>query len=147
MATDFHALGHWEALTQFLSKQHTPAVRSAAAWAVGTAVKNSYDHQLWLLESSGTLDDLLQMLSGACSGPEQLDAAKKAMYAIGAGSRGNTDVQAALRQRQAMPLLQRVFDTCTDAADEGQATLVAKTWHYISDLVDERWYVQNTLLA
>ena len=43
---DFHTIGGWPVLSSLLADRHAPAVRAAAAWAVGTAVKNSYDYQV-----------------------------------------------------------------------------------------------------
>ena len=58
-----------------LAEHHTPAVRAAAAWAVGTAVKNSYDYQLWVLERPSTHPTPLR------AKPHQDDAAAAAAAA------------------------------------------------------------------
>ena len=59
-ARDFHTIGCWPALTQHLlikpSNGITVAMlsnkrRAYTAWVIGTAVKNDYDYQLWVLES------------------------------------------------------------------------------------------------
>ena len=50
-ARDFHTIGGWPILVGMLEPHHSTSVQAAAAWAIGTAVKNSYDYQLWALES------------------------------------------------------------------------------------------------
>ena len=61
-ARDFHTIGCWPALTKHLLVQpsddtiHNDSMlsnkrRVYTAWAIGTAVKNDYDYQLWVLES------------------------------------------------------------------------------------------------
>ena len=146
---DFHTIGGWPVLASLLAEHHTPAVRAAAAWAVGTAVKNSYDYQLWVLERPSThptplrakphqddaaaaaaavgvdgdavpapstlstdgdrscLEHLVALLpsptaAAARAGyserpaavPEELQ--RRALYALSASLRGNTDVQEAV---------------------------------------------------
>eukprot|EP01039_Chlorochromonas_danica_P011211 gene11209-12503_t len=60
-ARDFHTIGGWPVLVNQLLPQHNAGsdrsniveyhrVAAAAAWAVGTTIKNSYDYQLWLAE-------------------------------------------------------------------------------------------------
>jgi len=65
-------------LASLLAEHHTPAVRAAAAWAVGTAVKNSYDYQLWVLERPSTHPTPLR------AKPHQDDAAAAAAAAAAA---------------------------------------------------------------
>ncbi len=49
-ARDFYTIGGWPILVSLLHPSRTIEHRSLAAWAVGTAIKNSYDYQLWVLE-------------------------------------------------------------------------------------------------
>eukprot|EP00601_Ochromonadales_sp_CCMP2298_P011756 CAMPEP_0173254342 /NCGR_PEP_ID=MMETSP1142-20121109/21866_1 /TAXON_ID=483371 /ORGANISM="non described non described, Strain CCMP2298" /LENGTH=329 /DNA_ID=CAMNT_0014187759 /DNA_START=80 /DNA_END=1065 /DNA_ORIENTATION=- len=49
-ARDFHTIGAWPTLVRFLGPEQPSSVRAAAAWAVGSAVKSTYDYQLWTLE-------------------------------------------------------------------------------------------------
>lgn len=50
-ARDFHTIGGWPALVSMLGREHSLLHRGLAAWGIGTSIKNSYDHQLWVLES------------------------------------------------------------------------------------------------
>lgn len=50
-ARDFHTIGAWPSLVSMLLPEHRMSVRTAAAWAIGTAVKNDYSYQLWTLEN------------------------------------------------------------------------------------------------
>lgn len=66
-ARDFHTIGGWPALTSLLPGAHkrpesetggggqdrSLAVQTMAAHCIGTAVKNDYDFQLWVLEEAG----------------------------------------------------------------------------------------------
>jgi hypothetical protein len=47
---DFHTIGGWPTLVGMLAPAYSDEHRAMAALAVGTAVKNSYDFQLWSLE-------------------------------------------------------------------------------------------------
>ena len=49
-ARDFHTIGAWPILVSMLDKKYGVETRARAAWAIGSAVKNSYDYQLWTLE-------------------------------------------------------------------------------------------------
>jgi hypothetical protein len=51
-AHDFHTIKGWPVLVSILAPIHRSELRARAALAVGTAVKNSYDYQLWVLEPS-----------------------------------------------------------------------------------------------
>lgn len=52
MAKDFHTIGGFPALVSMLRDSQPESVREMAAWAIGTAVKNEPEHQLWVLEVS-----------------------------------------------------------------------------------------------
>lgn len=52
MARDFHTIGGFPTLASMLRCSRPEVVRELAAWAVGTAVKNEPEHQLWVLEVS-----------------------------------------------------------------------------------------------
>ena len=65
-ARDFHTIDCWPALTKHLVIKpsddiiHSDSMlrnkrRAYTAWAIGTAVKNDYDYQLWVLESIHTV--------------------------------------------------------------------------------------------
>lgn len=50
MARDFHTIGGFPTLASMLGDSQPEGVREMAAWAIGTAVKNEPEHQLWVLE-------------------------------------------------------------------------------------------------
>lgn len=52
MARDFHTIGGFPILVSMLRESQPEGVREMAAWAIGTAVKNEAEHQLWVLEVS-----------------------------------------------------------------------------------------------
>ena len=51
-ARDFHTIGGWPVLASLLapSEGRDSETQALAAWAIGSAVKNSYDYQLWSVE-------------------------------------------------------------------------------------------------
>ena len=49
-ARDYHTIGLWPILLSHLTSYYSKSIRCHTAWAIGTAVKNTYDYQLWTLE-------------------------------------------------------------------------------------------------
>lgn len=131
-ANDFHTIGGWSILSTLLSPKYPPEIRAAAAWAVGTAVKNNYDYQLWVLErfediqynamevevtaqegaipvtvyyNTSTLLNLLAAVQEDSLGPD-MTLKLKLLYALSAAVRGNPDVQQAVLEADLpVPLL------------------------------------------
>lgn len=114
-ARDFHTIGGWPTLLSHLKASQPLQVRSVAALAVGTAIKNTYDYQLWTLESPASsntdgghlvvsgLDLLIEALGTSDNTAEEISSErfelhKRALYALSAAMRGNMDVQDALLQ-------------------------------------------------
>lgn len=121
-ARDFHTIGKWPALSSLLPglTHRSVAVQSKAVQCIGTAVKNDYDFQLWVLEVAGGQEaggenrSVLEVLTAALheatlrvssadgrSAPQKekddLDELlRRVLYALSAASRGNLDVQSAL---------------------------------------------------
>jgi hypothetical protein len=116
---DFHTIGGWPNLTSLLPglTHRSLQVQAKAVHCIGTAIKNDYDFQLWVLESAGgqvegrerTVLDLL--LSAMHDISQQIittmdlsDAVKtdmdelqrRVLYALSSAVRGNMDVQASL---------------------------------------------------
>lgn len=118
-AKDFHTIGGWVILSSLLSARYPNEIRAAAAWAVGTAVKNSYDYQLWAIEP---FEDMYQLGSEISANGDLIPVSAhynastlqyltdillddsiemglplrlKALYAFAAAVRGNPDVQGA----------------------------------------------------
>jgi hypothetical protein len=52
-ARDFYSIGGWSVLLRLMdpSYKQEEEVQAAAAWAIGTAIKNDYDFQLWVLQT------------------------------------------------------------------------------------------------
>jgi hypothetical protein len=124
-ARDFHTIGGWPVLAGLLSSP-IPTHRSLSAWCIGSAIKNQYDYQLWVLEPisislPGTSETVvgnmtssaLELLLGSLrdeslvlqrelrDGHENkvqasLETLKRLLYAISSATRGNMDVQEAL---------------------------------------------------
>ena len=53
--------GGWSILANMLHPSKHPEQQAMAAWAMGTAVKNSYDFQLWMLESDYSHPSVLSL--------------------------------------------------------------------------------------
>lgn len=86
-ARDFHTLGGWPLLASLLLSEDT-SVRALAAWAMGTAVKNTMEFRPWTTQLLPDGSTPLALLLGAF--PARLPLAKKLVYALGAFLRGNS---------------------------------------------------------
>lgn len=165
-ARDFHTIGGWPTLLSFLTESHPPAVRATAAWAVGTAVKNTYDYQLWTLEAlsevsgvsaEGAAPTGVQLLLSALeasveSGDTELQ--KRSLYALSAAMRGNVDVQDAVRQVRGptgeASYLTSLWRLARVNSDNDQGAAVAadvqrKVWASLADLLQERAFIRREL--
>jgi len=155
-ARDFHTIGGWPILVSMLDKEKPAKHRMYAAWTIGTAIKNSYDYQLWTLEkgditsmqSSDTqtcLQALVDML-----GYQQIDdnqeIQRRALYAISSAIRGNVDVQNALMDE--FGKVDKTFLTYMEtivSSNTSHPELIRKAWALVSDMLDERNYVRQEL--
>lgn len=145
-ARDFHTQGLWRDLVLTLSNDRPMEVRAGAAWAIGSAVKNSYDYQLWVLEEvegSSCLDLLLSALnSDSDKSLAYNELLKKVFYAISSASRGNVDVGEALLVHP-MKFLDRMFVIAS--SERYSRGIVRKIWTYVADQLEERKYIRFTL--
>jgi hypothetical protein len=57
-ARDYHTIGLWPTLLSHLTSHYSKSIRCHTAWAIGTAVKNTYDYQLWTLERIEVMIDI-----------------------------------------------------------------------------------------
>jgi hypothetical protein len=162
-ARDFHTIGGWPTLLSFLTAQHPASVRSTAAWAVGTAVKNTYDYQLWTLEglagSSSTgeaaptptaVELLVAMLGdGQRDTADNFEMEKRALYALSAAMRGNIDVQEAVRQIRSpaggVAYLDALLALAQDKHSAVPADVHRKVWASLADLLQERAFIRREL--
>ncbi|CAM9095689.1 unnamed protein product [Phaeothamnion confervicola] len=93
MARDFHTLGGWDELVAHLAADTPNDARTMAAWAVGTAIKNMPEFQLWALEPAAAaggrtaLELLIDSLSSAAAAAEA-EAAAAALAANTATANG-----------------------------------------------------------
>ena len=129
-----------------------PSTRSGA-WCIGTAVKNSYDYQLYVLEklpaenSEETSPTVLKLLVTLLSIGND-EAKRKALYAISASSRGNPDVQMALLSKDLsfIPLLHQIVTPVRKMCNSS-IELERKVWSFVSDMLEERDYIQTEFLG
>ena len=122
-ARDFHTIGGWNVMNNIFQTPAAPtAVKAAIALCVGTAVKNNYDYQMWVLEVPSPLENrtdqsesgipLIQAmadslrreaLDGTSSSvpdwtrTERLGLVNNLLYGVFAACRGNIDVQEAIQ--------------------------------------------------
>ena len=153
-ARDYHTIGGWPSLVALLALNQPVSVRTIAAWAVGTAVKNDYDYQLWTIEnvtdpiSTTTTTTCIELLAAALSsadyneGNEELQ--KKALYALSSASRGNVDVQGKL-----LDLDDSVLENLLAIVvrEEVSVELIRKVWSFIGDMLEERRYVKVEMVS
>lgn len=144
-ARDFHTIGSWPTLVTQLGDFPEP-IQAHATWVIGTAIKNHYDYQLWLLEeddSGSALQRLVQLLSSQSTGTssETLSLQKRVLYALSSGLRGNMDIQAAVMRTA---LSSRLLELLT--AEGTHVEVLRKVLALMSDLLQEREYIQLELL-
>ncbi len=142
-ARDFYTIGSWPVLVQQL--QHTQLdIQAAAAWAIGTTIKNHYDYQLWLLEpvalasNTTALALLLSLLDTTSTLPsiEYIELQKRVLYAISAALRGNLDLQTSVLHSDLPSSLYRMINH-VDASPEVVRKIVA----LLADMMIEREYI------
>jgi hypothetical protein len=153
-AKDYYTQGFWRDLVAGLSDDRPIAIRLGVAWVVGTAVKNSYDYQLWTLESYDTSASCLDLLLSALDNihaaatdrdPVEYDELyKKVLYAISSATRGNVDVGDAIMNHSSLFLDKLVHIV---ASGSFSRELTRKVWTFVSDMLEERQYVRFGLLS
>ena len=167
-ARDFHSIGGWPALTSLLPgvTQRPVSVQSKAVHCIGTAIKNDYDFQLWVLEGAGgqadgstVLDILLfalrdvniRAISGEANDDNKLEIdtlQRRILYAIAAAARGNMDVQSQLTPEieieSSRPSFLKLLMSCIETP-ELSVGVKRKCWHIVADLLDEMVYIRHDI--
>jgi hypothetical protein len=174
-ARDFHTIGGWNTVVPLLDEDEATSIQALAALVIGTSIKNDYDFQLWTLETitysardgstktTCALDRLLEILQRAASVSEEDELQRRVLYGLAAAARGNPDVQNVLLSRNvkvASPdssgetIVQIVNRKIQEhqsiyfASDlQSYPHLLLKMWQFVSDMVEERRYVQKDLLS
>eukprot|EP00980_Cylindrotheca_fusiformis_P023133 scaffold10187_cov195-Cylindrotheca_fusiformis.AAC.1 len=142
MARDFHTLGGWQLLVTLLSEDvHVPqnktigrlsrrteekirAVQAQAAWAIGTAVKNTEEFFPYAVEpfsiknhdKTTAVDELINVFCHQYQDPGSWEVRKlmeKAIYGLGAVLRGNRLAQAHIVGRDGASRLGTLFYAIT----------------------------------
>lgn len=172
-ARDFHTIGGWPILVNMLEPGRHPALRSRAAMAIGTAMKNSYDYQLWALESSSVpignwlgqqidgnwtcLELLLDLLDSSDVSDLEEEPQRRALYALSSAMRGNSDVQEALlsmtttdiEPRRNSKISYDILKQLTVLASKNSTSpeVPRKVWSLVADMLGESGYVHGELAA
>lgn len=156
-ARDFHSIGGWPILVSMLGTDKPINHRMYAAWTIGTAIKNSYDYQLWTLEKGedngsnqsidkpNCLQALVHMLGSEYHDDSQ-QLQRRALYAISSAIRGNVDIQNALMDD--FGKVDTSFLTYMEtivSSNTSHPELVRKAWALVGDMLDERSYVRQEL--
>jgi hypothetical protein len=147
-ARDFHTIGGWPILISYLSPHRSDKLRELAALAVGTAVKNQYDYQLWLIESptsTKNIRDNIDQFIGNATGLDMLidilhshrledktDLLQKTIYAISSAARGNLEIQEHLSRHEYFP------DAIAKVTRIEAKNIVRKLWSFVEDMLHER---------
>ncbi len=154
-AKDFYTIGGWPLLIDQLSNQYndipkTIETRALAAWSIGTAVKNNYDYQLWMLENSpksnlNALEYLVEALTEPIT-PESEDLHKKCLYALSSAARGNIDVQTYILFIN-IPKYGNLVDILSYLVSSNSTSMdiLRKVWSFSADLLEERRYIRDEL--
>jgi len=155
-ARDFHTIGGWPVLVDMLDSRHPSDLRALAALAVGTAVKNSYDYQLWVLEKTpgvkeedGRSYTALKLLLSLLDPPADQELQRKSLYAISSALRGNADVQEAILDLSNddgsgnfVGYLQALA-----ASNATSPEIARKVWSLVSDMLQETGFVRGELMT
>jgi flagellar hook-basal body complex protein FliE len=174
-ARDFHTIGKWPVLTSLLPglTQRSKAVQAKAVHCIGTAVKNDYDFQLWVLEAAGgqaedtesksvveilssAMNEVSQEISTAATLSDEAkveldELLRRILYAISAAARGNLDVQAALSPPKEADVvsssynLPSLVDQLKSCVESPKLSVGVKRkcWHMVADLLDEMVYIRH----
>ncbi|CAM9150854.1 unnamed protein product [Discosporangium mesarthrocarpum] len=133
MAKDFHTMGGFPLITSMLDTSRPEAVREAAAWAIGTAIRNDPYCQQWVLEEGphgepAALTLLLQNI--AVTKTSSLRA--KLVFALSSGTRFNPRVQLMFGSMQGEVALSAMYDE-EDTSPQVRIRILV----LVSDLVNE----------
>ena len=160
-ARDFHTIGGWPVLVDMLDSRYPSDLRALAALAVGTAVKNSYDYQLWVLEklpgvkeedgrsSSSSSYTALKLLLSLLDPPTDQELQRKSLYAISSALRGNADVQEAildLSNDDGSGNFVGYLQTLA-ASNATSPEISRKVWSLVSDMLQETAFVRGELMT
>ncbi|CAM9123908.1 unnamed protein product [Ectocarpus fasciculatus] len=133
MARDFHTIGGFPTLASMLRCSRPEGVRELAAWAVGTAVKNEPEHQLWVLEDGpDSQPSVLALLLENAMAATTPTLRSKVVYALSACLTNNGDVQLQFGSRMGEAVLSAMYD-----ADGSDRRVRMKTLTLMSDLLQE----------
>lgn len=166
-ARDFHTIGAWSILVAHLHPTYPMSIRALASWCLGTAIKNAYDYQLWVLEpveltiqtfsskldfltieiKPTALDLLLDMINSPSVGVETLEFHKRALYAISSATRGNVDVQEQILLSNTS-FLNRLHDLCLETYNRSVIAapdLVRKVFSLAADMTEEYHFILTEL--
>ncbi|CAM9121448.1 unnamed protein product [Hapterophycus canaliculatus] len=133
MARDFHSIGGFPTLVSMLRGSRSESIREMAAWAIGTAVKNEPEHQLWVLEDGPDSQPsaLVLLLENAkTAGTPTLRS--KIVYALSACLRNNGEVQLQFGSLRGEAVLSAMYD-----ADGSSSRARIKVLTLMSDLLQE----------
>ena len=171
-ARDLHTIGGWRIITALLladsqsrgdkdqSSLLTGTERALVAHVLGTATKNSYEFQLWMLEPMGEAGDASVARSKSVvmglvdllryGGDEER---RRAMYALSAAARGNPDVQEALQQPVVAGMTETDEGSYTDLVstlytmlgepESLSVELTRKLWSFVADMLSEAAFLST----
>jgi hypothetical protein len=152
MTRDFHTLGGWHLLvsllddsvhksnTNYSNTELVARVQMHAAWAIGTAVKNTeefYSYGIEPLTVHGTTTTPLQLLKEQLDESPESKTCHKLVYALGSVLRGNRAAQLYfLRIDGPASLVRTLADTLRHGEDLGMAKrILALIGDVVSDVV------------
>ncbi|CAM9299110.1 unnamed protein product [Pylaiella littoralis] len=133
MARDFHTIGGFPILVSMLRESQPEGVREMAAWAIGTAVKNEAEHQLWVLEDGPDAQpSALALLLDNATAATTTSLRNKIAYALSACLGNNGDVQLQFGSLGGETVLSAMYD-----ASGSDFRVKMKTLTLMSDLLQE----------
>ena len=148
-ARDFHTIGGWPILAKYLQSEYPIQQRMKSSWAIGTAIKNSYEYQLWTLETLNNtntnnitiIELLINQLETNSEDIHYDELNSRVMYAISSASRGNIEVQDKLIESTNFLSKLQSFIQLNNIS----MNLKRKFWSFISDILTERYYIHTDI--
>ena len=129
-ARDFKTIGGFEEMARLLTNDGAPLLQAAAAYVLGTAIKNHHELQLHLLRETDALPALLALLRSHADA----EVRAKAVYAASALLRNCPEAQASFGQLNGVDTLLAVLADASNAPRR----LVRKTLVLVTDLLREQ---------
>lgn len=152
MARDFHTLGGWQVLAQFLDPDLASSINATdleqinkiyatTAWAMGSAVKNTAEFAPFAVEPiswrEGTTTTVVELLMQHLTEDAKLDKVYKVLYGLGAMLRSNHGAQMKWQEIDGPQRLSACVEAWLQEPSQATTKVCKRALSLIDDLVLE----------